>query len=364
MSETTYSMAGPLLRFWRAAAPLVVVNVFYFGVLVYPILRIRLLLIPTPPGTLELLIIMAGPALARLAGEFVPGAISRWLSTVALTWLGICFMAFLLVIVYEMARWFLPLEDFLWGSVLTGTLTVLTGYAFINAHRLRVRELPVPAPADVAGVRIAQISDVHVGSRSGRFLARVVERVNATSPDYVFITGDLIDFRDVTGDELAPLRDLNAPAYFIIGNHERYADLEAICARLSGLGVDVIRDATRLLPGIQLIGIDDAEPKSQVESVLHRLSPTPGVFRILLYHRPDGAEDAEKWGVDLMLCGHTHNGQIVPFNCVVRRIFPRIRGFYRVGNMRLYVNPGTGTWGPVLRLGSRSEITVFTLEKL
>jgi predicted MPP superfamily phosphohydrolase len=123
----------------------------------------------------------------------------------------------------------------------------------------------------------------------------------------------------------------------------------------------VIRNGTALHEGIQFIGIDDAEPKSHVRRELSRLTPEPDAYRILLYHRPDGAEDAAEWGAHLMLCGHTHNGQIVPFNFIVRRIFPRIRGLYHVDGMHLYVSPGTGTWGPILRLGSRSEISLFTL---
>ena len=78
-----------------------------------------------------------------------------------------------------------------------------------------------------------------------------------------------------------------------------------------------------------------------------------------MYHRPDGAEDAARAGVDLMLCGHTHNGQIVPFNWIVRRHFPRIAGRFDIDGMMLYVSPGTGTWGPTMRLGSSNEITVF-----
>ena len=113
---------------------------------------------------------------------------------------------------------------------------------------------------------------------------------------------------------------------------------------------------------MQLIGIDDAEPKSQVSKVLNTLQPDPEGYRVLLYHRPDGADDAARWGVDLMLCGHTHNGQIVPFNFLVRRIFPRIKGLYEIDDMRLYVSPGTGTWGPILRLGSRCEISIITLD--
>ena len=84
-------------------------------------------------------------------------------------------------------------------------------------------------------------------------------------------------------------------------------------------------------------------------------------FTILMYHRPDGLEDAARAGIDLMLCGHTHNGQIVPFNRLVKRYFPRIAGRYEAGATVLYVSPGTGTWGPTMRLGSSNEITVFEL---
>ena len=84
-------------------------------------------------------------------------------------------------------------------------------------------------------------------------------------------------------------------------------------------------------------------------------------FTILLYHRPEGVEDAARSGIDLMLCGHTHNGQIVPFDRIVKRYFPRIAGRFDIDGMVLYVSPGTGTWGPTMRLGSSNEITMFEL---
>jgi predicted MPP superfamily phosphohydrolase len=361
VSEIPLTHAGLAKKFWRRLAPLVVASLFYFGVLIYPILRIWLLLSPEIPGTPTLLVVMVGPLLGRLAYEFYPGTLTRWLSALSLTWLGICFIAFMLVIGFEVLRWVVPLNDLAWGWTLITLLGCLTGYAFVNAQRLTNHEFKVAAPDHLHGRVLAQISDVHVGSRSGRFLARVVARVNAARPDYVLITGDLVDFENITLGELESLGRLKAPAYFIIGNHERYVDTDAICDRLTHLGIHVIRDATVELDGIQVIGIDDAEPKTQVSRVLPSLSPEPDAFRFLLYHRPDGAEDAAAWGAHLMLCGHTHNGQIVPFNHVVRRIFPRIQGQYRIGEMILYVSPGTGTWGPLLRLGSRSEITLITL---
>jgi predicted MPP superfamily phosphohydrolase len=361
VSEASLDQSQLLRRFWRRIAPPIVVSVFYFGVLVYPAIRIWMLVNPAPPGTPTLLVIMVGPLLGRLAYEFFPGAVTRWLSAVSLTWLGICFMAFLLVVSFELMRWIIPLSDPVWGGILLTGLGAMTLYAFVNAQRLRSYELQIPAPGSLNGLRLAQISDVHVGSRSGRFLSRVVRHVNRENPDHILITGDLVDFENISSTELGALADLKAPAWFIIGNHERYVDLEAICERLRGLGITVIRNSTVNIGEIQLIGIDDAEPKTQVGNVLKNMEAEPDAFRILLYHRPDGAEDAAAWGAHLMLCGHTHNGQIVPFNFIVRRVFPRIQGLFDVHGMHLYVSPGTGTWGPVLRLGSRSEIGMITL---
>ena len=351
-----------LTQVWRRVAPVIVVSVFYFGVLVYPVLRILGLAFPTwQPGTLALLAIMVGPLAGRLGYEFAPSLATRWLSALTLTWLGVCFLAFTLVFTWELLNLIFDLPGQASGLALLGLTTLAGAAGFINAQRIAITTVDIDAPGISRPKCIAQISDVHVGSRSGRFLARVVKRTNKLSADYVFITGDLVDFSDVSENELASLANLEAPAYFIIGNHERYVDCEAICQRLRNLGITVLRNAALELDELQLIGIDDAEPKTQVGKVLPSFVPTPDKFRILLYHRPDGANDAAAWGAHLMLCGHTHAGQIVPFNFLVRRVFPRIKGLYHIDTLQLYVSPGTGTWGPVLRLGSRSEISMIRL---
>ena len=129
--------------------------------------------------------------------------------------------------------------------------------------------------------------------------------------------------------------------------------------RLQCLGVTVLRTATITQGAIQLIGIDDSEDPSQVEREIARLDIYPQRFVLLLYHRPQGLAAAAAAGVDLMISGHTHNGQIVPFNLVVKNVFEQIVGLFTHGETKLYVSPGTGTWGPVMRLGSRGEVTLF-----
>jgi predicted MPP superfamily phosphohydrolase len=163
---------------------------------------------------------------------------------------------------------------------------------------------------------------------------------------------------------LAALTRCPVPIYFSIGNHERYEDLDEIIARLTRLGVHVLRTATLQHGEVQLIGIDDRDHPLQVQYELAKVDVDQSSFVLLLYHRPRGLRAAAAAGVDLMISGHTHNGQIVPFNLVVARVFEKTVGLFREGATQLYVSPGTGTWGPIMRLGSRGEITLFEIAPL
>jgi predicted MPP superfamily phosphohydrolase len=352
-------------------APAAVIVPIYFLFLAYPPLRLLSLLAPAwQPDTAILLAVFTGPALGRLSYEWRPGTLTRRIAALTMTWCGLCFVALCLLLPFEVLR---PI--FAWpaqasGLVLLGALAALGFLGIANAQLLPVHELRLRLP-DCPGLQqrtkplqIVQISDVHIGSREPGFLRRVVRRVAELPADYVLITGDLIDFRDISLAELRPLGDLRVPVLFCIGNHERYVDLEAICDRLRRVGVTVLRNEAVTLDGVQFIGVDDADRRDQVARVLPQIAPEPDALRVLLYHRPDGAEDAAAWGTHLMLCGHTHNGQIKPFNWLVRRQFERIQGLYEVGSLLLYVSPGTGTWGPVMRLGTRGEITWLKLESV
>tara|TARA_R110001592_G_scaffold363372_2_gene686143 strand:+ start:3850 stop:4917 length:1068 start_codon:yes stop_codon:yes gene_type:complete len=213
-------------------------------------------------------------------------------------------------------------------------------------------------------VRFAQISDVHIGSRTSRFLAHTIDLVNQQNPDFLCITGDFIDQPGISVEKLKPLTLFKGPIYYCIGNHERYEDLEQIVLRLESLGVEVLRNRTLEVDGLQFIGIDDHESAKQVARVLPLLEVRDDLYTILLYHRPQGLKDAQHHGIDLKLSGHTHAGQIVPFHLAVNKVFEYRKGLYQHENTYLYVNEGTGTWGPTLRLGTRSEITLFRLSPL
>jgi uncharacterized protein len=332
----------------------------YFSILVYPVIRLIGLLLPDwTPGAPELLVIIVLPILLRVSYERHPNSTTRTLAATALTWLGLCFQLFSLMLVFELLNLAVPLPPQSAGIVIATIITVLGITGFVNAQMLHVRRVAIPAPAAVAGRTIVQITDVHIGSRSPRLLERIVMRVNALKPDYVVITGDLIDFAGISRTELAPLGRFSTAAYFAIGNHERYVDLAAIDERMRALGVNVLRDEAVTDGPFQFIGIDDVDAPARIPAALSRIELSPDHYPVLLYHRPDGFEASADKGIALMLAGHTHAGQLIPFNFIVKRVYPRIRGIYELNGSRLYVSPGTGTWGPILRIGSRSEITLI-----
>jgi len=324
--------------------------------------------------------LFAAPFLTRVLTESVHNQLSRNLAAFVMTWLGASFCALCLVLPVDILRWAAmaaglindpaSFSQALAYGLLLAIVTLCT-YGIFNAQRLDIRRLNIelaqqhdlgPDQAHLLrGRKIAQISDVHVGSRHPKILRKIVTQLNTIQPDHVVITGDLVDMRGITATDLAPLGELLAPTLFCIGNHERYVDVDDICARLASHGVTVLRNTSVSKEGIQFIGIDDAERRDQVERELEQILPMSDQYKVLLYHRPDGAESAASWGAHLMLTGHTHRGQIFPFNFLVAKVFPRLYQSYAVAGMHLYVSPGTGTWGPVMRLGSKCEITLFEL---
>ncbi|MBF5044544.1 metallophosphoesterase [Aggregicoccus sp. 17bor-14] len=249
---------------------------------------------------------------------------------------------------------------------------------FATAHgRARVERLRVPMPnlgAGLAGARIVQISDIHIGPTLDRhFLRRVVEQVNALQPDLVAVTGDLVDGSvEALRDEVAPLAGLRAPlgVYFVTGNHEYYSGGAAWSDEVRRLGLTVLQNAHRVVERggarLTVAGVTDynaghIDPAHESRPDLALAGAPAGVPRVLLAHQPRTAEQAQGLGVDLQLSGHTHGGQMFPFMFFVRLQQPVVRGLATLFGTRVYTSRGTGYWGPPLRLGPAPEITELTL---
>ena len=299
-----------------------------------------------------------------LIEKFYPTTFSMLLYGAASIWLGVIFLLLSILLVYEGARFFLPLQQKAAAFIIIGIAALLSVYGIVNALFITVRSVDIPMPGLAQPLRIVQLSDIHVGTiHNSGFLGRIVHQTNVLAPDLVLITGDLFDgIGPVDRHTIEPLTKLMAKTYFVIGNHERYDDMEKIERILSATGVEILRNRVVEFQGVQIAGVDaplrDGEKGNPVVSSLQIDRSRPS---ILMYHTPVGIDDAAGAGIKLQLSGHTHNGQLFPFTLFAKMLYPQVKGLYTINGMRLYVSPGTGTWGPPMRIGSSNEITLITL---
>jgi len=229
-------------------------------------------------------------------------------------------------------------------------------------------------PAALNGFRIVQISDIHIGPILDRRFARaIVDRVNALDPDLIAVTGDLVDGAvEKLADEVAPFGDLKARhgVFFVTGNHDYYSGVVDWVAKADELGMRVLRNEWVEIGDsrgrFDLIGVDDHRGNMVGDDGREDLPKAlagrdPARPAILLAHDPSTFRGASKLGIGLQLSGHTHGGQIWPFEYLVRAAVPYVAGHYRVRESQLYVSRGTGFWGPPMRLFAPAEISEFSI---
>ncbi len=274
-------------------------------------------------------------------------------------------------------------RQFIITTMNVGLLTLTTGLSAYGFYRARrnpdVIEVDVPIanlPDQLQGLRIVQISDIHVGPTIKRsFVEQITRQVNALEPDLIALTGDLVDGSvNYLSDDVAPLQDLRAPLgkFFITGNHEYYSGAEHWLKETRRIGFTNLINEHEVLDinGARLVlaGVTDLEAGRMLPD--HATDPEKALsgapadsIKILLAHQPGSIYAASKLGVDLQLSGHTHGGQFKPFHLAVQKAHPYTSGLHDHNGTKIYVNVGTGYWGPPLRIGIPNEITVLRLVK-
>jgi predicted MPP superfamily phosphohydrolase len=271
-----------------------------------------------------------------------------------------------------LARWPLNARSLSLG-ILAAT-AALSAIGLVQARWPRVRRVSIPVenlPAELEGYRIVQWSDVHIGPTIQRgFVQTLVDRTNALDADAVAITGDFVDSSlEQSREHIEPLRGLKSRdgAFYVTGNHEYYWRASEWIPALQAAGLDFLKNEHRVISRgeakLVMAGVTDP-----VGRYTHKQDPDRALagapadaFKVLLSHRPQTASAADRLGVGLQLSGHTHGGQFFPFNLVIKRFQPIVAGLHRVGRTWLYVNRGTGYWGPPTRLAVGGEITVIEL---
>ncbi|MFJ1697989.1 metallophosphoesterase [Streptomyces sp. NPDC087532] len=249
------------------------------------------------------------------------------------------------------------------GTVGHGTYGVLRGP--------RVERITVPLaklPRSAHGFRIAVVSDIHLGPILGRaHTRRIVDTINRTQPDLVAVVGDLVDgtVADL-GPAAEPLARLSARrgSYFVTGNHEYYSGAAQWIDQVRELGLHPLENARVEIDGFDLAGVNDIAGQSEGQgpdfgAALGDRDRTRAA--VLLAHQPVVIHEAVAHGVDLQLSGHTHGGQLWPGNLVAELANPTVAGLDRYGDTQLYVSRGAGAWGPPVRVGAPSDITVVEL---
>ncbi|WP_424861836.1 metallophosphoesterase [Streptomyces sp. MMS24-I29] len=252
------------------------------------------------------------------------------------------------------------------GTVGHGTYGVLRGP--------RVKRVTVPLarlPRSAHGLRIAVVSDIHLGPILGRaHTQRIVDTINRTRPDLVAVVGDLVDGTvDDLGPAAEPLAGLDARqgSFFVTGNHEYYSGAAQWVDHVRELGLHPLENARVEIDGFDLAGVNDIAGEAEgqgpdFEAALGDRDPARA--SVLLAHQPVVIDDAVAWGVDLQLSGHTHGGQLWPGDMVAGLANPTVAGLDRYGDTQLYVTRGAGAWGPPVRVGAPSDITVVELASL
>lgn len=235
-------------------------------------------------------------------------------------------------------------------------------FGLFNARKIKIKKLEISSNIIDSSLSFVFISDVHIGSNSPKRLEKIIPMINHLNPKFLLIGGDLIDSSSFKSEDLSSMKKIKCPIYFVTGNHEYYIqNFQNHLDNFHKHNIRILNNEAVIHEGINLIGINDNLTIEQKKTIYINLSKK-NKFNLLAVHQPS-LWKLVKNDVDLMLSGHTHNGQIFPFNLLVKIKFPQIYGFYKEKNNKLYVSSGISTWGPKIRIGSQNELVHINLNK-
>lgn len=331
-----------------------------------------------------------GVAVLLLSFTFVSAALLSFRHTslpirsfyiAAVLWLGFANFLFIAAVLSWPVWWLLhlagvhpasaPLRSWVNGT-LTGAGLLAGFYGIVNARLIRIRKHRVRLnhlPESWRGRTALLMTDLHLGNINGvRFSRRMVRIAERLRPDIIFLPGDLFDGVQADLDGLLePFRALKPPLgiYFCTGNHEEFGDPIHYIEPIARAGIRVLKNERVTIDGMYIAGLSyrDTTHPARVKSLLEGMHLNSGHPSILLHHVPSRLPIAEKAGVSLQLSGHTHCGQIFPYNWITYRVFGKFTyGMQRFGELQVYTSSGAGTWGPPMRVGSQPEVVALEFE--
>jgi uncharacterized protein len=324
---------------------------------------------------------------AMILERTASSAFSEWVFRIGTFWLAFMLYLLMAVIVIDLVRLVNLLFHFLppitasfksiAGITAISLVSIIVIAGYINARNVVVKEIPITINKKVNGnpeMKVLMVSDIHLGALIGeRREKKLLDIVKEQHPDLVLICGDLID------SEIAPvlrknlgkhIQEIKTPmgVYAITGNHEYIGGITQSLKYLRSINITMLLDSVVTLPnGVQLVGRNDRSANgfgSDKQKPLHELLTGIDYEKpiFVMNHQPYNLDEAVNENVDLHLSGHTHHGQLWPFNYITNAMFELSWGFMKKGDTNFYVSSGFGTWGPSVRLGNRPEVVVFDIE--
>lgn len=406
VKQTWINYAKAMYRFLITASILVLLGFIYLGSrLIVPSLPLpaRITLWIILGGMIANLLWLPFKRWQRQSGTQLTGAATRWLEASAYNLMGFLSLLLLFTALSEFARLALNTAPAAWTASLVlalpkalnpesafalaiatlslffffwGRITVAVG------PRYRHVQVVFPLPGKkkrrprfrrhkhaTQRIRIAQVSDLHIGRAIKKdYVARVARMITDKNADVACFTGDIGDGNIATlREDASPLADIRTKhgTYYIPGNHEYYWGMQTWLAEFKKLGFKSVINRGETVKtdagDLFIAGVSDPTAARFAEELPKIPERAASDVAILLAHQPIFARSAEQKNYDMMLSGHTHGGQYIPWSWVVHLVYRFASGLYRFGGMLIYVNDGTGYWGAPLRVGTRLEITILDI---
>ncbi len=312
---------------------------------------------------------------ASLIVHWSRNRIAQWYYAFAAYWFGLVHFLFVGGVLFffvlffaTMLGWYINL--FALGIVCFVPLFFIHSYGTWNSGRAQITRVSAKLPGISAFWKehpLVFVSDVHLGAiRKEKFARKVVDRINAIAPAVVLIGGDMYDGVRCDAEKIVePFGNLTAShgVHYVTGNHEFYGQIDRYMAAIQGAHINILENEKIEIEGLEIVGVDyeDTHNRKDFEDVLSHIELSSTIPAVLMKHEPDNLDVAVKKGFALGFFGHTHRGQIYPLTYITKQMYNGFDyGFKQFEKMWVCTSSGVGTWGPPLRLGTRSEIVAVT----
>lgn len=324
-------------------------------------------------------------AIIVVAGCATIGLVSKYSSTwidfsylILTSVIGYLLYLFMFFVLSDIVKCFVTFNKRKAGVFIVLLSLFVSSYGILNAYRFDVVHKEIEIAGLEKDLKVAVVADVQLGGHRGKdYLEKVVDETNAFNADIILIPGDLADSNAILEDEnFEALSRLNAPSYFILGNHDIYIDTDRLLNILRDNNIMILDNDVVNTHGIQLVGLDymkadhetydmhASEGDETIKDTMGALNLSKDMPVVVMHHSPIGADYVREAGGDLYIAGHTHaGGQVFPITILTKMFFYEyVQGLYQDGPLQIYVSSGVGTFNLPMRIGTSNELDLLTLK--